>query len=60
MRKLLSSTIIFLFCYTASAQRVHVGISGGLANYMGDILDKFYVKKQNNGFIGLTVHYELT
>lgn len=60
MRKLLSSTIIILFCYTTSAQRVHVGISGGLANYMGDILDKLYVKKQTNGFIGLTVQYELT
>ena len=42
------------------AQRIHVGVGGGLANYNGDLLDKLYAKKLTNGFIGFTVHYELT
>ena len=41
------------------AQRVHIGVAGGLANYNGDLLEKIYAKKITNGFIGLTVHYEL-
>jgi opacity protein-like surface antigen len=46
----------FLF---VQAQRVHIGVAGGLANYSGDLMDKLYHKKMTNGFIGLTVHYEL-
>ena len=38
---------------------MHIGVAGGLANYNGDLLDKLYAKKITNGFIGLTVHYEL-
>jgi len=45
--------------FSLQAQRVHIGVAGGLANYNGDLLDKFYPKKITNGFIGLTVHYEL-
>jgi len=41
------------------AQRVFIGVAGGLANYNGDLLDKLYHKELTNGFIGLTVHYEL-
>ena len=41
------------------AQRVFIGVAGGLSNYNGDLLDKLYHKKLTNGFIGLTVHYEL-
>src|SRR5215204_93557 len=41
------------------AQRVFIGVAGGLANYNGDLLDKLYPKKLTNGFIGFTVHYEL-
>jgi hypothetical protein len=41
------------------AQRVFIGVAGGLANYNGDLLDKIYPKKITNGFIGFTVHYEL-
>lgn len=52
---------IVLFCnfLLLQAQRVHIGVAGGLANYNGDLLDKFYPKKITNGFIGLTIHYEL-
>src|SRR5688572_5496386 len=59
MRKYLFTPLIVLFFQTVSAQRVHVGIAGGLSNYLGDVLDKYYVAKQTNGFIGATVHYEL-
>jgi len=56
-----ASLLIFSFFsfFTLSAQRVHVGAAGGFANYNGDLLDKLYPKKITNGFIGLTVHYEI-
>ena len=52
---------IILFCNVLfiQAQRVHIGVAGGLANYNGDLLDRLYHKKLTNGFIGLTAHYEL-
>ena len=54
--------LFILFLLTAlflPAQRVFMGVAGGLANYNGDVLDKLYPKKITNGFIGFTVHYEL-
>ncbi len=52
--------ILFLFnVLFAPAQRLFIGVAGGLANYNGDLLDKLYHNKLTNGFIGLTVHYEL-
>jgi hypothetical protein len=42
-----------------SAQRVHIGVFGGLAAYNGDLTDKIYPKKVTNGAIGITVNYEL-
>jgi len=58
--KAFSLVIISLLSFSLIiAQRVHVGVAGGLANYNGDLLDKLYHKKLTNGFIGLTVHYEL-
>lgn len=41
------------------SQLVHVGLSGGMANYNGDLLDKLYVRKQTNGFISVNASYEL-
>ena len=57
-----TGSLFILFLLTvlfAPAQRVFIGAAGGLANYNGDLLDKLYPKKITNGFIGLTVHYEL-
>jgi hypothetical protein len=54
-----SLLILLLVNVFLNAQRVHVGVAGGFANYNGDLLDKLYSKKITNGFIGLTVHYEL-
>jgi hypothetical protein len=51
--------ILFLNVLFLPAQRVHIGVAGGLANYNGDLLDKLYSKKLTNGFIGFTVSYEL-
>lgn len=52
--------IFLFFTLNASSQRVFVGAAGGLSNYNGDLLEKYYVGKQTNGFIGATVHYELS
>lgn len=54
--------LIFLFFITSSAfaQRVHVGLFGGLAAYQGDLTDKIFPKKVTNGAIGVTINYELT
>jgi opacity protein-like surface antigen len=52
--------VIFFNLFFLQAQRMHVGIAGGLSNYSGDLLDKFYHRKLTNGFIGATVHYEIT
>lgn len=51
--------LFFFFTTLLSAQRIHIGIAGGLANYNGDLLDKLYPDRITNGFIGGTVHYEL-
>lgn len=48
-----------LFAITARAQRIHVGLFGGVAAYSGDLVDKIYPKKITNGAIGLTINYEL-
>jgi len=58
-RFFITAAIIFTF-HDAHTQRVHAGIAGGLANYLGDVLDKYYVLKQTNAFIGVTVHYEIS
>ena len=53
--------LMLIFSATVSkSQNLHFGIFGGLANYQGDLVDKYYPKHQTNGSIGVTVHYELT
>lgn len=52
--------IIFLMITSAvPAQRVHIGVFGGLAAYNGDLTDKIFPKKVTNGAIGITANYEL-
>jgi len=52
--------ILFLLnVFFLPAQRVHVGVAGGLANYNGDLLDKIYPKKLTNGHIGVIAYYEI-
>jgi hypothetical protein len=56
------SRILFLLLFITStlfAQRVHVGVFGGVAAYNGDLTDKIFPKKVTNGAIGITANYEL-
>lgn len=59
----MKKTFLILTCLLSvlygNSQLVHVGLAGGISNYNGDLIDKYYVWKQTNGFIGATVHYEL-
>ena len=58
--KTLRLVIVFLFITSSAlAQRIHLGIFGGLSAYNGDLTDKLYPKKVTNGAIGFTVNYEL-
>ena len=59
MKTVLLLILFLLNALFVPAQRVFIGVAGGLANYNGDLLDKLYPKKITNGFIGVTVHYEL-
>ena len=53
--------ILFLLAVLlVPAQRVFIGVAGGLANYNGDLLDKLYPKKLTNGHIGLIGYYEIS
>lgn len=53
-------TVLLLFAtFATSAQRIHIGLFGGLAAYNGDLTDKIFPKKVTNGAIGLTASYEL-
>ncbi len=59
MKKVLLFFFLLLNIFYLHSQQLHIGVAGGLANYNGDLLDKFYPKKITNGFIGATVFYEL-
>ncbi len=51
---------LFLVATPCLAQRLHIGVFGGLAAYNGDLTDKIFPKKVTNGAIGITANYELT
>ena len=53
------SILIFFSALQVQAQRIHIGAAGGLANYNGDLLDKFYPKRITNGFISGMAYYEV-
>jgi len=58
-----TGSLFILFLLTVlfvPAQRVFVGVAGGLANYNGDLLDKIYPKNLTNGHIGLIGYYEIS
>lgn len=60
MKKIALFLTICLLAGAANSQRFHVGIFGGLANYNGDLTDKYYPSKTTNGAIGITGNYEVT
>lgn len=54
---------LFMLCFiviSASAQRFHIGVFGGLSAYNGDLTEKIFPQKVTNGAIGITGNYELT
>lgn len=60
MNKIILIFSICLLAQAAGAQRFHVGIFGGLANYNGDLTDKYYPSKTTNGSIGITGNFEFS
>ncbi len=60
MKKITLIISLALVVAMASAQKVHVGVFGGLAAYNGDLTEKLFPKKVTNGAIGITANYELT
>jgi opacity protein-like surface antigen len=60
MSKLPVGIVLLLLSVSASAQRFHIGVFGGLAAYNGDLTEKIFPKKVTNGAIGITANYELT
>ncbi|MDZ4793832.1 MAG: DUF6089 family protein, partial [Bacteroidota bacterium] len=60
MRKFFLLMFIVILYSSAMAQRVHVGLFGGAAAYLGDLTDKIFPKKVTNGAVGVTINYEFT
>ena len=60
MRRINLLLLLIVFSSTSFAQRVHVGVFGGAAAYLGDLTDKIFPKKVTNGAVGVTVNYEVT
>lgn len=59
MRYSLAFSLVLLSA-VAKTQPVHVGIFGGISNYQGDLVDKFFVKHNTKAAAGITAYYELT
>jgi hypothetical protein len=57
-----SIRLIIICCFISSvlfAQKLHIGVFGGLAAYNGDLVEKIFPKKVTNGAIGITGNYEI-
>ncbi len=51
--------LIFVTYCQVNAQRLHLGLFGGMSAYNGDLAESVFPKKVSNGAIGVTVNYEL-
>jgi hypothetical protein len=51
---------LLLLSITLPAQRLHVGLFGGLSAYNGDLTDRILPKNETKGALGITLNYELT
>jgi hypothetical protein len=60
MRKVHLLIIITFITFSAQSQRIHIGLYGGTAAYLGDITEKIFPKKVTNGALGFSVNYEAT
>jgi hypothetical protein len=59
MKKVQLIIIFTAISALGQAQRVHVGLFGGTAAYLGDITDKIFPEKVTNGALGFSVNYEI-
>ncbi len=60
MKSVRSLIFFLLLTFTASSQRIHVGLFGAASAYNGDLTAKIFSKKVTNGAIGFTINYEAT
>ena len=51
--------LITFACIQVNAQRLHIGIMGGISAYNGDLTETVMPGKLTNGVIGITGNYEL-
>src|SRR5688572_5068153 len=55
------NTLLLLFVtHIAFSQSFNIGLFGGISNYQGDLIDKYYVGKLTKPAFGLTGMYEVT
>lgn len=58
------NSILFFFLlacsYFAQAQRIHVGLYAGIANYSGELNEKIFSRDLSHPVFGITGNYELT
>lgn len=59
MRYLVVALTYLFLSSTVSAQKLHVGLFGGLSAYSGDLTEKILPKKNLHAAIGITGNYEL-
>lgn len=60
MKNCLLSILLLLFVITGGAQKLHLNLFGGLANYQGDLQDKRFTLAQSHLAGGLGFSYDLT
>lgn len=60
MKKCILSTALLVFAIGAGAQKLHLNLFGGLANYQGDLQDKRFSFAQSHLAGGLGFSYDLT
>ena len=60
MKIFLLALISFLFTLTSAAQKFHINLFGGEANYQGDLQDKRFTFSQSHPAGGVGVSYDLT
>lgn len=60
MKKLITLFLFIFLSLLLPAQRMHIGIFGGLSAYNGDLTEKLFPKKVSNGVIAITANYEFS
>lgn len=59
MKKTSLVLVILVSFLQIKAQRLHLGILGGVSAYNGDLTETVFPKKLTNGVIGISANYEL-